>query len=169
MSARLRIALRAARILLFAGLLAAFAAPASAVTKSPMRQITDDIICPCSCGEVLTGCTCETAVEMRAFVEKSLKAGQSKTEITHALVAQYGEVVLGAPRARGFNLIVWVAPFLATLIGFAIAFLALKRWAGRKPAAAAAGGAPSGPAGTAEQDLDALRARAEEELRRLRR
>jgi cytochrome c-type biogenesis protein CcmH/NrfF len=166
MSARHGIALRVMRILLFAGLIAALAAPALAEKKSPMRQITDDIICPCSCGEVLTGCTCETAVEMRAFVEKSLKAGQSKGEVTHALVAQYGEVVLGAPRAKGFNLVVWIAPFLATLLGFGIAFFLLRRWAGRRPAAATTG--RPGSTGSAEQDLDALRARAEEELRRLR-
>lgn len=168
MSAGHRIALRAARILLLAGLLCTLASPAAAEKKSPMRQITDDIICPCSCGEVLTGCTCETAVEMRAYVEKSLKAGQSKGDITRALVAQYGEVVLGAPRAKGFNLVVWVAPFLATLGGFAVAFFLLRRWAGRRPPAAPAGETPFQTAGSAEQDLEALRARAEEELRRLR-
>ena len=165
MSAPRPIGLRAARILFLVGLVAALASPALAEKKSPMRQITDDIICPCSCGEVLTGCTCETAVEMRAFVESSLKAGQSKDEITHALVAQYGEVVLGAPRAKGFNLVVWVAPFLATLVGFTVAFFLLRRWAGRRPGAAAP---PPGSAGSAERDLEALRARAEEELRRLR-
>lgn len=149
-------------------LLAAFAGSALALEKSEGQKVTDQIICPCSCGEVLTGCTCETGKEMKAFVDNSLKAGRTKDQVVQSLVAQYGEVVLGAPKARGFNLIVWVAPFLATLAGFAIAFLVLRRWVARKQVLAPA----EGPSGSSEPrsggDLDALRARAEEEIRRLR-
>ncbi|HEY7727009.1 MAG TPA: cytochrome c-type biogenesis protein CcmH [Candidatus Eisenbacteria bacterium] len=164
-------ALRATRFLLF-GLvlsvaLAAAAPPGLAAKKSPEQDITDDIICPCSCGEVLTGCTCDTAKEMKALVARSLAAGKSKPEITQALVAQYGEVVLGAPRAKGFNLVVWLAPFLATLMGFAVAIFLIRRWTARRPAVLPGSG-PAEPGASAEQDLEALRARAEEELRRLR-
>jgi cytochrome c-type biogenesis protein CcmH/NrfF len=143
------------------------AAPGLAVKKSPEQEITDNIICPCSCGEILTGCTCDTAKEMKAFIAGSLQKGKTKAEITESLVAQYGEVVLGAPKAKGFNLIVWVAPVLATLFGFGIALFLLKRWAGRRPAAVGAGPGPAGAvAGRGpEQDLESLRARAEEELR----
>ncbi len=141
---------------------------APAVEKSESQKITDQIICPCSCGEVLTGCTCETGKEMKGFVESSLKGGKSKDQVVQSLVAQYGEVVLGAPKAKGFNLVVWVAPFLATLVGFTIAFFVLRRWAARKqalaPAGSPSGAGPHGPAA----DLDALRARAEEEIRRRR-
>jgi cytochrome c-type biogenesis protein CcmH len=111
---------------------------------------------------------------MQAFVERSLKGGKSKDEIVGALVAQYGEVIRGAPKPQGFNLIVWVAPFAATLAGLAIAFVILRRWARRAPALAGAGGASMGvppvpsPGRTAEEDLEALRDRAEAELRRLR-
>lgn len=153
-----------AALVIFA--LSALSAPGFAAKKGPEQEITDNIICPCSCGEILTGCTCDTAKEMRAFVASSLQNGKTKAEITESLVAQYGEVVLGAPKARGFNLIVWVAPVLVTFLGFAIAFILLRRWAARRPAAATPGAAGSGR--SAEQDLDALRARAEEELRRLR-
>jgi cytochrome c-type biogenesis protein CcmH/NrfF len=142
--------------------------PGFAAKKSPEQEITDSIICPCSCGEILTGCTCDTAKEMKAFVASSLRSGRTKAEITESLVAQYGEVVLGAPKAKGFNLIVWVAPILATLLGFGIALFLLKRWAGR-PLAAGPGAAGSVAGRGPEQDLGALRARAEEELRRLRR
>jgi cytochrome c-type biogenesis protein CcmH len=157
-----------------AGLLAALfvllllVGSAPAAEKSEGQKVTDQIICPCSCGEVLTGCTCETGKEMKAFVDNSLKGGRTKDQVVQSLVAQYGEVVLGAPKAKGFNLIVWVAPFLATLVGFAIAFFVLRRWVARKQALAPAG-MPLDPSGArSEGDLDALRARAEEEIRRLR-
>ena len=155
-----------AALLLALLLLAAPAAPARAVPKGEAQKITDQIICPCSCGEVLTGCTCETGKEMKAFIDNSLAKGQTKDAVVQALVTQYGEVVLGAPKARGFNLIVWVAPVLATLVGFVIAFAVLRRWTVRKRALAAA--PASGAAALPDGDLDALRARAEEEIRRLR-
>jgi len=147
--------------------------------KDPARAITSQLICPCSCGEILSGCTCETGKAMQGYVDRELKSGKSKDQIEAALVNQYGEVILGAPKAKGFNLLVWVAPFLATAFGFLVASLVLLRWvrhrvpaAAMAPGAGAAGAARSdmggGPTNTAEQDLDALRARAEAELKRYR-
>ena len=81
-------------------------------------------------------------------------------------------MIRGAPKAEGFNLIVWIAPFVATVIGFIIAGFVLRRWVGRRSVAAAAPGGVVGagflgtPA-TAEQDLAKLRARAEAELKRM--
>ncbi|HEX7078257.1 MAG TPA: cytochrome c-type biogenesis protein CcmH [Candidatus Eisenbacteria bacterium] len=148
------------------------AAPmAGASTKDAARAITNGIICPCSCGEILTGCTCETGKAMRAYVEREVTGGKSKDQIEASLVAQYGEVILGAPKAKGFNLLVWVAPFVATAIGFLIATVILLRWARRRTAAPAGAPAP-GAAGalprTAGEDLASLRARAEAELRNMR-
>ena len=144
------------------------AVESAAGKKDPARAITSQLICPCSCGEILSGCICETGVAMNAYVAGEVKAGKTKDAIEAALVAKYGEVILGAPKAKGFNLIVWVAPFLATAIGFSIAWIILRRWVRRRAELV-----PLGPAGvpgstTPEADLDALRARAEAELRRLR-
>ena len=155
---------------------ASLAAPheASAKGRDPAQAITSQLICPCSCGEVLSGCTCDTGKSMQAFVENSLKGGKNKEQIVGALVARYGEVIRGAPKAQGFNLIVWVAPFAATLAGLAIAFLVLRRWAGRPPAPALPAdaqmaGAREYVAGrTPDEDLALLRARAEAELKRIR-
>lgn len=158
------------------------ASPVAAEKKNPAQQITDDIICPCSCGEVLTGCTCETAKGMQAFVTDELKNGKGKDQIEAELVSKYGEVILGAPKPKGFNLIVWVAPFAATILGLGIATFILLRWVRRRsgpalggPAlaggaagggvGAAGGGGPAG--GGAQEDFEALRARAEAEIRRL--
>lgn len=147
---------------------------AASGAKDPARAITSQLICPCSCGEILSGCTCDTGKAMQGFVSDQLRSGKGKEEITAQLVAKYGEVILGAPKAKGFNLIVWIAPFLATLVGFAIAAMILRRWVRRRavaPLAVEAIGAGSGSTATrrsAEEDLAALRARAEAELRRLR-
>lgn len=157
-----------------------WAVESAAGRKDPAKAITSQLICPCSCGEILSGCVCETGKTMQGFVSDELKAGKSGEQITASLVTKYGEVILGAPKAEGFNLIVWVAPFLATLVGFLIAAFVLRRWVRRRSELSLAGASASGPgvAGTgvdtvpgmrqttAAQDL-AHRARAEEELRRL--
>ena len=149
---------------------------AFAKDRDPAHQITSEIICPCSCGEVLSGCTCDTGKSMQATVAAGVKAGKSKKAIVDALVAQYGEVIRGAPKPEGFNLIVWIAPFAATVIGLVIAYFVLRRLVRRRRAVEAAGGTgavvpprdgtlpfPSGRA--LEADLEALRQRAESELR----
>jgi cytochrome c-type biogenesis protein CcmH/NrfF len=144
----------------------AAAESAAGPKKDPVRAITSQLICPCSCGEILSGCTCETAVALNAFVERELKAGKDRHAIEAALVAKYGEVILGAPKAKGFNIVVWIAPFVATLIGLGIASMVLARWVRRKrePAGALAGG---GADRALDVSMDALRARAEAELREL--
>jgi cytochrome c-type biogenesis protein CcmH/NrfF len=171
-----RVRLLPAAALAFALLAAPAFGPAALAGEKTVKpsDVTDDIICPCDCGEVLTGCICELGIEMKGIVETSLKEGKSKEQIQAAFVAKYGEVVLGAPKAKGFNLIVWVAPFLATLAGFVMVAFILRRWTARKQAIEAAGvgagavpGAASGAGPTPETDLDTLRARAEEEIRRL--
>lgn len=151
---------------------AARANESAAGAKDPARKITSQLICPCSCGEILSGCTCDTGKAMQAFVSDGLKSGKSKDEIVGSLVAKYGEVIRGAPKAEGFNLIVWIAPFAATLLGLLLAAWILLRWARRRApvmvGGAGAAAAPWGGGTTAAQDLDSLRARAESELKRLR-
>jgi cytochrome c-type biogenesis protein CcmH len=155
---------------------AAFALPhaaraneSAAGSKSdPGRAITSQLICPCSCGEVLSGCTCETGVSLKGYVDRELKAGKDRKAIEASLVGKYGEVILGAPKAKGFNLVVWVAPFVATLLGFGFATMILTRWARRKNALATApAGGRSTPHPESDPALAERRARAEAELREL--
>jgi cytochrome c-type biogenesis protein CcmH/NrfF len=146
-------------------LVACLAAGAWAKPRDPANAITSQLICPCSCGEVLSGCTCETGKSMQGYVENALKNGKTKDQIVGALVAQYGEVIRGAPKPQGFNLLVWVAPFAATLLGFVIVYWILRRMVRRRAAASA----PALAGGPREaQAWDELRERAEAELRRLR-
>jgi cytochrome c-type biogenesis protein CcmH/NrfF len=142
---------------------------AAGAKGDPGRAITSQLICPCSCGEILSGCTCETAVALKAYVDRELKAGKDRKAIEASLVAKYGEVILGAPKAKGFNVVVWIAPFVATLIGFGIASMVLVRWVRRRRdlAVPASGPAPGAASPGLDASMDQLRARAEAELREL--
>lgn len=168
--------MRAMRLALVVALSVAAVTPAwAAPKKDPARAITDGIICPCSCGEILTGCTCDTGKAMKAYVDREVGGGKSKDQVEAALVSQYGEVILGAPKAQGFNLVVWIAPFVMTVLGFLFASHVLVKWSRRREALAVDGGAsaPGSPDSGSRMDpaaarLAALRARAEEELKGLR-
>ena len=46
----------------------AHATESAAGRKDPARAITSQLICPCSCGEILSGCTRETGKSMQGFV-----------------------------------------------------------------------------------------------------
>lgn len=133
----------------------------------PVRAIACELNSPC-CGAILCDHNSEVALAMKAYIAAELEAGKDKETIEAALVAKYGEVVLGAPKARGFNLVVWVAPIVATLLGFGIAAMNLTRWVRRRndPAfAAARSAAETYP--VSETTLADRRARAEAELREL--
>ena len=89
---------------------------------------------------------------MQAFVSDGLKTGKTKDQIVASLVAKYGEVIRGAPKAEGFNLVVWIAPFAATLLGFVIAAWILLRWVRRRAPATASGPAPARRVGRRYRD-----------------
>jgi cytochrome c-type biogenesis protein CcmH len=83
----------------------------------------------------------ETARQMRDLVRERLAQGETPAEVRAYFVARYGDWVLLAPPARGFNLVVWGLPFAALALGALVVARALRRWtppAGRPPAPAPA-------------------------------
>ena len=73
----------------------------------------------------------EMAVQMRGIVREQLKAGKTPDEIRAYFVSKYGEWVLLAPTAQGFNLTVWILPFAVLLAGLGLAGWFLRRWSRR--------------------------------------
>lgn len=91
-------------------------------------DIQNELICQCGCTMVVAPCDCETANQMRALIASKISEGQNKDQIIGYFVAQYGEKVLAAPTKKGFNLTVWVLPFVAIAAGgIAISFI-LRTW-----------------------------------------
>ena len=56
---------------------------------------------------------------------------------------KYGEKVLSAPTAEGFNLLAWTMPFIALVVGGGLIVLAFGRWH-TVPPLLPAGGNPAG-------------------------
>jgi cytochrome c-type biogenesis protein CcmH len=90
-------------------------------------------MCP-TCHTLLELSDAPVAQRMRVFIRRRIAAGDSKSRIEHALVAQFGPAVLAAPPRRGLGLLAWLAPLLVLAAGAAAASRpALRRRAAEAP------------------------------------
>jgi cytochrome c-type biogenesis protein CcmH len=98
---------------------------------------------------------------MRAFIRQRIAAGDTKSEIKDKLVAQFGDGVLAAPPARGFNLLAWLVPIAGGLIAAVVVAVLAQRWTRSRAAPSA------DPSLDGRRPLDpALERRVDEELAR---
>lgn len=99
-------------------LLAAFAFAGPAVATPPPRvslpDLESEVMCVL-CKIPLSVADAPEADAERRFISTLIARGETKDEIKRALVAQYGEAVLSAPKAKGFGLAAYLVPLLAIL------------------------------------------------------
>ena len=95
---------------------------------------------------------------MHRDVMALVSGGYTAQEIIDAFVGVYGERVLMAPPAAGFNLLGWVAPFVALGGGALVVSVLLRNW--RRPAAAkvSAGARAARPTDATDDELARLEA-----------
>ena len=86
-----------------------------------------------------------------------LSKGYSESQVLEYFEQSYGEFIRLEPKAKGFNLVVWLAPLAVLLGGFL--FLAARM---RKPAAAVS--QPTAVQSSSEVELDAYRERVRREV-----
>jgi len=147
--------------LLLAICLALLPAPAAAQDGEPtddeVNAIARGLYCPVCENVPLDVCPTQACAQWRAIIQQMLAEGRTEQEIMDYFVVQYGERVLAAPPAQGFNLLVYLIPPAAFLAGAFMLARIIRRWT--RPASSAAG-APA----TASDDPYVERL--EQELRR---
>ena len=64
--------------------------------------------------------------DMEELINQFISQGKTKQEILEYYIGLYGERILAVPIAEGFNIMVWVTPILAGMIGITFLFFFLR-------------------------------------------
>ncbi len=97
------------------------------------REINDLIMCPLCAGQTIAQSSNETSKQMRDLVVKKLRQGESKEEILQYFESRYGERILARPNKKGFNLILWVLPFVSVALAAVVIYFLIRRWSSQVP------------------------------------
>jgi cytochrome c-type biogenesis protein CcmH len=104
--------------------------------------LASELRCPVCQGNSIQDSPSELAQQMRDLIRDQLRAGKTPDEVRAYFVDKYGEWILLSPRAEGLNLVVYLVPLAAILIGGAIVWRTVRRWTGQAPANPADGPHP---------------------------
>ncbi len=91
------------------------------------QSIDQRLMCPVCPAETIDQSQADVAIQMRELVREKLRAGESEDQIFNFFVDRYDKGVLAEPPAEGFNILVWVIPPLAFLLGLALIWLGFRQ------------------------------------------
>lgn len=110
------------------------AQPVSGNLDSETLRVAKGLYCPVCPGVPLDVCDTQACEQWRGLIKQKLSEGQTQSQIEAYFVEQYGERVLGAPRAQGLNLLVYALPAFAVAAGAAMLYLFARGRIARGPA-----------------------------------
>ena len=106
----------------------AVAAPRSdSALEAQTTVLASELRCPVCQGNSIQDSPSELAQEMRSLIRDQLRAGKTPDEVRAYFVDKYGEWILLAPKAQGLNLIVYLVPFAAVLVGGLVVWRTVRR------------------------------------------
>jgi len=118
--------IRAALLLLF---LSSFTFGQIFSPDETVSRIADNLMCTCGCPHIIGHCgdECSVAPQLVHEISELVTAGNTEEEVYKIFEDQYGLRVRAAPKAEGFNLLVWVMPFVGLLAGVVVIFFVINR------------------------------------------
>jgi len=87
------------------------------VTDDEVNDIAGELFCPVCENTPLDVCPTQACADWRALIRTQLSEGRSEEEIKDYFAEQYGDRVLAEPPQEGFDLIVWLLPIGAVVVG----------------------------------------------------
>lgn len=124
------------------------------------EELTSLMRCPVCQGLSIADSGTMIALAMKQEVRQFLARGYTDDQILLYFEASYGEFIRLEPKRKGFNLVVWIAPLAALLLGLGIVVYRLRPRA--EPAVS--GTRPDASPEATEDDLAALREQVRREV-----
>jgi cytochrome c-type biogenesis protein CcmH len=117
--------------------LLASGASAAAVSEDAVHEVAAQLRCVVCQSLSVADSPSETAHQMKDIIRERLAAGETPEQVRAYFVEKYGTWILLSPPRQGFNLLVWVVPFVGLGLGLVLVLTVVRRWS-RRPAAPAA-------------------------------
>ena len=120
--------LSAALALLLLAVTSARGATPTPVNEETVHEIAAQLRCVVCQSLSVADSPSETANQMRGIIRERLAAGETPAQVRDYFVEKYGPWILLSPPRRGFDLLVWVAPFVVLGAGLVVVGLVVRRW-----------------------------------------
>ena len=117
--------------------LVAASACAAPVSEDAVHEVAAQLRCVVCQSLSVADSPSETAHQMKDIIRERLAAGETPEQVRAYFVEKYGTWILLSPPRQGFNLLVWVVPFVGLGLGLVLVLIVVRRWS-RRPAASAA-------------------------------
>lgn len=91
-------------------------------------KLAAQLRCPVCQGLSIHDSPSPLAQDMKDLIRSQVAAGATDDDVRGYFISKYGEWVLLEPKASGFNLLVYILPWLALLAGAGLIVVAVRRW-----------------------------------------
>jgi cytochrome c-type biogenesis protein CcmH len=91
--------------------------PTRVVTDDEVNEVARELFCPVCESTPLDVCATQACADWREVIRTKLSQGQTEEEIKEYFATQYGDRALAEPPRRGFNIMVWLLPIGAVVMG----------------------------------------------------
>ena len=117
------------RLFVVALLALVLAAPAVASEQHPtLAELEGQLMCPICEGETLAQSDSAPAQQIKAYIQRRIDQGATRSQIKNELVVMWGKRILAAPPRHGFDLLAWLLPIVGVLGGAAVLGVLAWRW-----------------------------------------
>ena len=133
------------------------------VSDDEVNEVAKDLYCPVCENTPLDVCGTKACADWRELIRTKLAQGETPQDVFNYFARQYGESVLAKPPREGINLVLWLFPIVAVVLG--LVFFARYLQGIRAQSAETVGG--TGPETAVSQpppSADDYAARVEQEL-----
>jgi cytochrome c-type biogenesis protein CcmH len=102
-------------LLFFTSVTIAFAQ--ESISDNEVNDVAEGLYCPVCESTPLDVCPTQACADWRELIRTKLTQGETRQEIYDYFALQYGDGVLAEPPRQGANLILWLFPVVAIIVG----------------------------------------------------